>query len=102
LDVPVGPIAVVGSADAFSAALDLPPAEGEVIDLRWQSIGAPDALPPARALADVGTVMFRNPGGAPAGAAGEYLAFVNANYTKLGESEHWMLFRRGRAPAGSK
>lgn len=99
---PVGRLAVLGSVDVFSATLDLPRNNAVMTDLRWPNVGADDAARPTRTLADVDSVMLRNPGDAPGGAAAEYLAFLNTNFSKVEESQHWMLFRRKLPEAGSQ
>ncbi|MCF6371272.1 hypothetical protein [Rhizobium halophilum] len=101
-DEPVGRLAVAGSVDVFSAALDLPRSNSGLNDLRWQNVGDDDFARPARTLADADTVIFRNPGDAPVGPAADYLAYVTANFSKVEESQHWILFRRNLPDAGLK
>jgi hypothetical protein len=95
-DRPIGHLAVVGAVDAFSPALGLPPADGGVVDLRWSGMRA---VSPERALAGADTILFRNPGDTPAGAAAQYLEFANRNFSRIGESQHWILFRRSQPTA---
>ncbi|CAD7054334.1 hypothetical protein REJC140_02139 [Pseudorhizobium endolithicum] len=99
---PLGRLAVAGSVDVFSAALGLSPSTTGLTDLRWQNIGDADIARPAQNLAGADTVIFRNPGDAPVGPAAEYLAYVRSNFSKVEESQHWMLFRRNLPDAGSK
>lgn len=102
LGEPVGRLAVAGSVDVFSSALDLPRSDLGLNDLRWQSVGGADVARPSRVLADADTVIFRDPGDAPVGPAADYLAYVAANFSKIEESEHWILFHRNLPDAGLK
>jgi len=97
-DIPIGRLTVVGAVDAFSPVLDLPPGDGDggVVDLRWSGM---EAVSPERALAGADTILFRNPGDTPVGAAALYLDFVGRNFSRVGESQHWILFRRNQPTA---
>jgi hypothetical protein len=95
-EMPIGNLTVVGAVDAFSPALGLPPADGGVVDLRWSGM---QNISPERALAGADTIMFRNPGDTPAGAAAQYLEFANRDFSRIGESQHWILFRRSQPTA---
>ncbi|MFN7103836.1 MAG: hypothetical protein ACK4N1_14565 [Pseudorhizobium sp.] len=95
-EMPIGRLKVVGAVDAFSPALGLPAAEGGVMDLRWRGM---QAISPERSLAGADTIMFRNPGDTPAGAAALYLEFTGRNFARIGESQHWILFRRNQPDA---
>ncbi|MBU1317076.1 MAG: hypothetical protein KJ947_00345 [Alphaproteobacteria bacterium] len=98
-DKPIGRLAVVGAVDAFSPVLDLPPGDGDgggVVDLRWSGM---EAVSPQRALAGAETILFRNPGDTPVGAAALYLDFAARNFSRVGESQHWILFRRNQPTA---
>ena len=93
-------ILVLSEPDAFSAALDLPPAPATMPDMRWLATVSQSAhVPPGSLLANVDLVMERTTAGG-AGKVGElYLPTVRATYEQIAQTPNWRLYRRLAAGA---
>ncbi|MBM1171741.1 hypothetical protein [Microvirga arabica] len=99
-------IFVLDQGNAFSMALNAPPARGDTPWLQWdRTLGNTSYIPPETLLADVQLVMERKLSDSPDAAKGPlpqlqaiYGPYIAAHFDAAGETQHWKLHRR-RAPS---
>ncbi|WP_410217220.1 hypothetical protein [Paracoccus sp. (in: a-proteobacteria)] len=92
-------LAVLGVADPFSIAMNLPPAFGMMPAMRWLNTIGPAHHPiPDQILSHADVVVLRK-AASSVGPVGElYLPFLQQHYSPVSETEHWRVFRRTAAP----
>ena len=91
---PLERLAVLGSVDAFSTSLDLTPATGVLLDMRWPAIAAGGSVAPDRILRDADTILVRKSGELASGLPAIYMAYVTAHFSQADETTGWALYRR--------
>lgn len=95
---PVRQVAVPGSADPFSLALDLIPADPGPAGLRPHAIADPRLyLPPVEVVEKSDAVLLRRKGPAAAEIAATYDALFSRGFVRAGENEQWLLLRKASA-----
>ncbi len=95
-------IFVLDTGNAFSMALNAPPARGDTPWLQWdRTLGSAGHIPAETLLADVQFVMEPKPSTNPDAAKGPlpqlqaaYEAYIAAHFDTAGETQHWKLHRR--------
>jgi hypothetical protein len=87
-------LAVVGSVDAFSPTLDLEPATGVLLDMRWPAITAEGSASPAQVLQMADTVLVRKSGELASGRPAIYMTFIAEHFSQTDETNSWILYRR--------
>ncbi|MFN7023916.1 MAG: hypothetical protein ACK4QP_05235, partial [Pseudorhizobium sp.] len=87
-------LAVVGSVDAFSPTLDLEPATGVLLDMRWPAIAAEGSASPAQVLQMADTVLVRKSGELASGLPAIYMTFIAGHFSQTDETSSWILYRR--------
>ncbi len=99
-------IFVLDQGNAFSMALDAPPARGDTPWLQWdRTLGSTNHIPAETLLADVQFVMEPKLSDNPDAAKGPlpqlqaiYGPYIAAHFEMAGETQHWKLHRR-RSPS---
>lgn len=102
LDPKPGRIFVLDQGNAFSMALNAPPARGDTPWLQWdRTLGSMNSIPAETLLADVQFVMEPKPSDSPDAAKGPlpqlqavYGPYIAAHFDMAGETQHWKLHRR--------
>lgn len=95
---PVRQVAVPGSADPFSLALDLSPVDPGPAGLRPHAIADPGLyLPPLEVVEKSDAVLLRRKGPAADRIASAYGALQSRGFARAGENEHWLLLRKAKA-----
>jgi hypothetical protein len=106
LDPKPSRIFVLDQGNAFSMALNAPPALGDTPWLQWdRTLGSTNYIPAETLLADVQFVMEPKPAANPDAAKGPlpqlqavYGPYIAAQFETAEETEHWKLYRR-RVPS---
>ena len=91
---PLERFAVLGCVDAFSTSLDLTPATGVQLDMRWPVIAAGGSAAPDRILRDADTILVRKSGELASGLPAIYMTYVTAHFSQADETTSWILYRR--------
>jgi hypothetical protein len=99
-------IFALDQGNAFSMALNAPPARGDTPWLQWdRTLGSANHIPAETLLADVQFVMEPKLADSPDSAKGPlpqlqalYGPYIAAQFETAEETEHWTLYRR-RAPS---
>jgi hypothetical protein len=99
-------IFVLDTGNAFSMALNAPPAQGDAPWLQWdRTLASANHIPAETLLADVQFVMEPKPADSPDAAKGPlpqlralYGPYIAAQFETAEETEHWKLYRR-RTPS---
>ncbi|KFG66921.1 hypothetical protein JH26_26685 [Microvirga sp. BSC39] len=102
LDPKPSRIFVLDQGNAFSMALDAPPAQGDTPWLQWdRTLGSVNHVPAETLLADVQFVMEPKSPDGPDAAKGPlpqlqalYGPYIAAHFDTAGETQHWKLHRR--------
>jgi hypothetical protein len=97
LDQSPGRIVVLGAPNPFSLSLDLPPAAGDVAQMRWGATHSQvHHISPAEMLGSADLVMERVAAGGIGDLGAVYLPYVEGSFEQVAGTANWRVFARSR------